>query len=41
MVAVRVGARYAFKVICDDSADGDTVASGNDYPFAVVRPYTA
>lgn len=40
MVAVRVVARYAFKVICDDSADGDTLASGNDYPFAVVRPNT-
>ena len=41
MVAMRVVARYAFKVFCDDSADGDTLSSGNDYPFAVVRPYTA
>jgi len=41
MVAMRDVARYAFKVFCDDSADGDTLASGNDYPFAVVRPYTA
>jgi len=41
MVALRVVARFGFKIICDDSADGDTLASGNDYPFAVVRPYTA
>jgi len=41
MVALRVVARYAFKVIADDTADGASLASGEDYPFAVVRPYTA
>lgn len=41
MLALRVVQRVAFKIICDDSADGDTLASGNDYPFAIVRPYTA
>ena len=41
MVAVRVVARYAFKIIADDTADGETVASGDAFPFAVVRPYTA
>jgi len=38
MVALRVVARYAFKVICDESADGTTVSSGDEFPFAVVGP---
>jgi HK97 family phage major capsid protein len=41
MVAVRVVARYAFKIITDETADGDTLEAGDDYPFAIVRPYTA
>lgn len=41
MIALRVTARYGFKVIADDTADGETLASGSDYPFASVRPYTA
>ena len=38
MIALRVTARYGFKVIADDTANGATLASGSDYPFAVVRP---
>lgn len=38
MIALRVTARYGFKVIADDTADGETLASGEDYPFAVVGP---
>jgi predicted phage gp36 major capsid-like protein len=38
MVALRVTARYGFKVIADDTADGETLASGEDFPFAIVRP---
>ena len=41
MVALRVTARYAFKVIADETADGETLDSDSDYPFAAVRPYTA
>lgn len=41
MIAVRVVARYAFKVIADQTADGQTVGAGEAYPFAVLRPYTA
>lgn len=38
MIALRVTARYAFKVIADDTADGQTLAAGEDYPFAAVAP---
>jgi hypothetical protein len=41
MIALRVTARYGFKVLADDTADGETLASTSDYPFASVRPYTA
>jgi HK97 family phage major capsid protein len=41
MVALRVTARYAFKVIADDTADAATLDSASDYPFASVRPYTS
>lgn len=41
MIALRVTARYGFKVIADATADSDTLASGDDYPFASVRPYTS
>lgn len=41
MIAVRVVARYAFKVLADETADGQTIGAGEDYPFAVIRPYTA
>jgi HK97 family phage major capsid protein len=38
MIALRVTARYGFKVIADETADGTVLASGEDFPFAVVRP---
>ncbi len=38
MIALRVTARYAFKVFADDTADGESLSSGNEFPFAVVRP---
>jgi HK97 family phage major capsid protein len=38
MIALRVTARYAFKIIADDTADGETLASGEAFPFAVVAP---
>lgn len=38
MIALRVTARYGFKVLADDTADGETVGAGSEYPFAVVRP---
>lgn len=38
MIALRVTARYGFKVIADDTADGQTVGSGDPYPFAIVAP---
>lgn len=38
MVALRVTARYGFKVIADDTADGATLISGSDFPFAAVAP---
>lgn len=38
MVALRVTARYGFKVIADATADGDSLSSGDEFPFAVVRP---
>lgn len=41
MIALRVTARYGFKVICDNTADGETLANGEDFPFAVVRPAQA
>ena len=36
MIALRVTARYGFKVIADDTADGETVAAGEPFPFAVL-----
>lgn len=41
MVALRVTARYGFKVIADDTADGQTLAAGEPFPFAVVQPAIA
>lgn len=38
MVALRVTARYGFKVIADDTADGGTVDANSDFPFAAVAP---
>lgn len=38
MIALRVTARYGFKVIADDTADGETVVSGDPYPFAMAAP---
>jgi hypothetical protein len=38
MIALRVTARFGFKVICDDSADGETITTGEEFPFAVVGP---
>lgn len=38
MIALRVTARFGFKVIADDTADGETLANGEDFPFAIVRP---
>lgn len=39
MIALRVTQRLAFKVIAPDTADGETLADGDDFPFAVVAPY--
>lgn len=38
MVALRVTARYGFKVIADDTADGATLGATSDFPFASVAP---
>ncbi len=38
MLALRVTARFGFKVYAPDTADGETVADGDKYPFAIVRP---
>lgn len=38
MLALRVTARYAFKVIADDTAAGKTLAAGSEFPFAIVGP---
>lgn len=38
MVALRVTARFAFKVFAPDTADGETLASDEKYPFALVKP---
>lgn len=38
MVALRVTARYGFKVFAPDTADGETLASGERFPFATYRP---
>jgi HK97 family phage major capsid protein len=40
MIALRVTARYGFKVIADDTADGETLDGNSEYPFASVRPNT-
>jgi HK97 family phage major capsid protein len=36
MIALRVTARYGFKVIADDTADSGTLALGSEYPFATL-----
>lgn len=41
MVALRVTRRVGFKVIADDTADGETLAAGEAFPFAVVQPAIA
>ena len=41
MVVLRVTQRLGFKVICDNTADGETLADGEDFPFAVVQPAIA
>ena len=41
MIALRVTARFGFKVVADETADGATLSSGDDFPFAVVRPAQA
>ena len=38
MIALRVTVRYGFKVIADDTADGETVDANSQYPFAIVAP---
>lgn len=38
MIALRVTARFGFKVIADDTADGGTLDSASDFPFAAVGP---
>jgi len=38
MIALRVTARFGFKVIADDTADGETLAAGEPFPFALVQP---
>ena len=38
MIALRVTARYGFKVIADDTADGGTLGAASDFPFASVAP---
>jgi hypothetical protein len=37
MVALRVTARFAFKVLTPDTADGEQLADGDKYPFAIVQ----
>ena len=37
-IAMRVTKRVAFKVIADDTADGETLAAGEAFPFAVLQP---
>jgi HK97 family phage major capsid protein len=37
MIALRVTGRFGFKIICDNTADGQTLAAGEDFPFAVLR----
>lgn len=41
MIALRVTARYGFKVLADDTADGGTVDGDSDMPFAIVGPENA
>ena len=41
MIALRVTQRIGFKVICDDTADGETLDSNSDFPFAAVQPAIA
>lgn len=41
MVALRVTARFAFKVFAPDTADGEALAADEKYPFAIVRPAQA
>lgn len=41
MIALRVTARYGFKVIADDTADGEVLAVNEPFPFAAVQPYIA
>lgn len=38
MVALRVTARFAFKVFAPDTADGESIAANEKYPFAIVKP---
>lgn len=38
MIALRVTARYGFKVIADDTADGGTLGAASEFPFAAVAP---
>lgn len=38
MVALRVTARFGFKVFADDTADGQTVSGTSEYPFGLVGP---
>lgn len=37
MIALRVTARYGFKVYADDTADGETLGGSSEYPFAILR----
>lgn len=39
MVALRVTARYGFKVIADDTALGATLDATSEFPFAIVGPF--
>lgn len=38
MIALRMTARVGFKVIADDTADGETVGASSEVPFATVSP---
>lgn len=38
MVALRVTARFGFKVFADDTADGNTVSASSEYPFSLIGP---
>lgn len=40
MLALRVTARFGFKVYAPDTADGETLAANEKYPFAILQPYT-